>query len=156
MQCGRFSPLCTIGSRWKLWCMPFLFKNVFTWSVYITNREYRHSLTLLWFYKLLNVAKGYMKWKIGLKETLLFERTFEVIKIGLYSCRVSHFSFEIFGFVWYVNNCTTYVTLHNDFFGNQEYHWGCRTKSLKTMHVYVSTSIKPANFLSDWITYLIS
>ena len=37
--------------------------------------------------------------KTGLKETLLFERTFEVIKIGLYSCGVSHFSLEIFGFV---------------------------------------------------------
>ena len=37
--------------------------------------------------------------KIGLNETLLFERTFEVIKIGLYNCRVSHFSLEIFGFV---------------------------------------------------------
>ena len=30
----------------------------------------------------------------------------------------------------YVNN-----TLHNDFLGNREYHWGCRTKSLKTVHV---------------------
>ena len=39
--------------------------------------------------------------KIGLKETLLFERrrTFEVIKIDLYSSCVSHFSLEIFGFV---------------------------------------------------------
>ena len=71
----------------------------------------------------------------SLKETLLFERTFEVIKIGLYSSRVSHFSLEIFGFVWYVNNSTAYVTLHNDFLGNQKYRWGCRTKSLKTVHV---------------------
>ena len=30
---------------------------------------------------------------------LLFVRTFEVIKIGLYSSRVTHFSLEIFGFV---------------------------------------------------------
>ena len=37
--------------------------------------------------------------KIGLKETFLFERTFEVIKIGLYSCRVSHLRLEIFGLV---------------------------------------------------------
>ena len=37
--------------------------------------------------------------KICLKETLLFERTFEIIKIGLYGCRVSYFSLEIFGFV---------------------------------------------------------
>ena len=85
-----------------------------------------------------------MKWKIGLKETLLFERTFEVMKIGLYNCRVSHFSLEIFGFVWYVNNSAADVTLHNDLFENQEYHWGCQTKSLKT--VYVSTTTKPANF----------
>ena len=34
--------------------------------------------------------------KYPLKETLLFQRTFEVIKIGLHSCRVSHFSFEIY------------------------------------------------------------
>ena len=37
--------------------------------------------------------------KIGLKETVVFERIFEVIQIGLYSFRVSHFSLEIFGFV---------------------------------------------------------
>ena len=80
--------------------------------------------------------KGIWNEKIGLKETLLFGRTFEVIKIYLYSCRVSHFSLEIFGYVWYVNNSTAYVTLHNDFLGNQEYHWGCRTKSLKTVHVW--------------------
>ena len=49
-----------------------------------------------------------MNWKkTGLKKTLLFERTFEVIKIGFYSCCVSHFSLEIFGFVWYVNNSTS-------------------------------------------------
>ena len=34
-----------------------------------------------------------------LKETLLLERSFEVVKVGLYSCRISHFSLEIFGFV---------------------------------------------------------
>ena len=60
--------------------------------------------------------------KIDLKETLSFERTFEVIKIDLYSSCVSHFSLEIFGFVSYVNNSTAYVTLHNDVLGNQEYH----------------------------------
>ena len=37
--------------------------------------------------------------EIGLKETRLYQRAFEVTKIGLYSCRVSHFSLEIFGFV---------------------------------------------------------
>ena len=79
--------------------------------------------------------KGIWNEKFGLKKTLVFERTFQVIKIGLYSCRVSHFSLEIFGFVWYVNNSTAYVTLHNDFLGNQEYLWDCRTKSLKTVHV---------------------
>ena len=62
--------------------------------------------------------------KIGLKETLLFERrrTFEVIKIGLYSSCVSQFNLEKFGFVWYVNNITAYVTLHNDLW-NQVYLW---------------------------------
>ena len=52
--------------------------------------------------------------KIDLKETLSFERTFEVIKIDLYSSCVSHFSLEIFGFVSYVNN-SAYITLRNDF-----------------------------------------
>ena len=33
------------------------------------------------------------------KKTLLFERTFEVVKIGFYSLRVSLCSLEIFGFV---------------------------------------------------------
>ena len=37
--------------------------------------------------------------KIRLKETFIFERTFELLKIGLYSSHVSHFSLEIFGFV---------------------------------------------------------
>ena len=69
-----------------------------------------------------------MKWKNCFEETPLFERTCELIKIGLYSSHVSHLSLEIFGFVWYVNNSTAYVTLHNDFLGNKEYHWGCRTK----------------------------
>ena len=53
--------------------------------------------------------------KFGLMKTLIFEIMFEVIKIGLYSCRVSHFSFEIFGFVWYEDDlqlgkftCITY------------------------------------------------
>ena len=56
--------------------------------------------------------KGYMKWNIWWNKNprTVFERTFEVIKIGLYSCRVSHFSLEIFGFVWYVNNSTAYIT----------------------------------------------
>ena len=52
--------------------------------------------------------------KKGLKESL-FERTFQVIKIGLDSSRVSHSSFEIFEFFLYVNNSTAYVTLDNDF-----------------------------------------
>ena len=43
--------------------------------------------------------KGIGNKKCGFKKTLLFERTLEVIKIGLYSCRVSHFSLEIFIFV---------------------------------------------------------
>ena len=44
--------------------------------------------------------------KFALKKTLSFERTFEIVKIGLYSSRVSHFSLEIFRFVWYVNSST--------------------------------------------------
>ena len=46
--------------------------------------------------------KGWWK-KKGLKGILLFERTFEVIKIGFYSCRV-------FGFVWYVYHSTAYTS----------------------------------------------
>ena len=61
-----------------------------------------------------------MKWKSWFEKNL-FERTFEVIKIGLYNSRVSRFSFEIFGFVWYLNNSTAYITLHNDLLGNQVY-----------------------------------
>ena len=53
-----------------------------------------------------------------------------------WSSQPSHFSLEIFGFVWYVNNSTAYVTPHNDFLGNQEYLWGCQTKSLKAVHVW--------------------
>ena len=34
-----------------------------------------------------------------LKKTLLFERTFEIIKIDLCSSYVYHFNLEIFGFV---------------------------------------------------------
>ena len=37
--------------------------------------------------------------KVGLKKTLLFERTFEFLKIDLYSSRIFHVSLEIFGFV---------------------------------------------------------
>ena len=51
--------------------------------------------------------KGIWNEKFGLKKTLLFERIFEITKIGLYSSRVSHFSLEIFG-------CTA---LHNDLLG---------------------------------------
>ena len=46
----------------------------------------------------------------------------KIAKIGLYSCCVSQFSLEIFGSLWYVNNSTVYVTLHN-FLRNQEDHW---------------------------------
>ena len=79
--------------------------------------------------------KGYLKWKNRFERTLLYGRTFEITKIGLYSCRVFHFSLEIFEFVWYINKSTAYVTLHNHFLGHQEYHWGCQTKSLKTVCV---------------------
>ena len=51
--------------------------------------------------------KGIWNEKFGLKKTLLFERIFEITKIGLYSSRVTHFSLEIFG-------CTA---LHNDLLG---------------------------------------
>ena len=87
------------------------------------------SKTFIWLPRLVHL-KGIWNEIVGLKETLLYERTFEVIKIYLYSCRVSHISLEIFGFVWYVNNSTAYVTLYNDFLGSQEYLWGWRTRSL--------------------------
>ena len=45
--------------------------------------------------------KGLWNEKIGLKQTLLFRRTFAITNICLYRSRVSHFSLEIFGFVWY-------------------------------------------------------
>ena len=59
--------------------------------------------------------KGYLKWKNRFERILLYGRTFEITKIRLYSCRVFHFSLEIFEFVWYINKSTAYVTLHNDF-----------------------------------------
>ena len=92
-------------------------------------------------------VKGYMKWKNWFEGNPLFKRTFEVFKIGFYSSRVSHFNLEIFGFVWYVNNSTAYVTLHNDFFGNREYHWGCRTTSLETVHVCVWLALNQQTFV---------
>ena len=104
----------------------------FSWMLKFISRFGRRSPS--------SHLKGWSNEKKGLKEILLFERTFEVIKIGLYSCRV-------FGFVWYVHHSTAYVTLDNEFLGNQEYHWGSQTKSLKTVHVCVciSTVIKAAN-----------
>ena len=57
------------------------------------------------------ILKGLWNEKIGCTKILLFERAFEVIKIGFYSSRVSQFSLEIFGFVWYVNKSTG-LTLH--------------------------------------------
>ena len=69
------------------------------------------------------MLKGIWNERFGLKKTSLFERTCEVKKIGLYSSRVCHFSLEIFGFVWYVNNSTEYVTLHIDLLVNQIYLW---------------------------------
>ena len=80
--------------------------------------------------------KGYLKWKNRFEGTILYGRTFKVTKVGLYSCRVSHFSLEIFEFVSYINQSTAYVTLYNNILGHQEYHWGCRTKSLKTVCIY--------------------
>ena len=83
--------------------------------------------------------QGIWNKKCGFKQTLLFERTLEVIKIGLYICRVSHFSLEMFIFVWYVNNSTAYVTLQNDLLGNQVYLWDYSITSLEVdtnAHVY--------------------
>ena len=42
------------------------------------------------------LLKGIWNEIVGLKETILYERTFEVTKIGLYSCRVSHISLGLF------------------------------------------------------------
>ena len=93
--------------------------------------------------------------KIGLKKTLLFETTFEVIKIGLYNCRVSHSQSQdicpiiiIFGFVRYVNNCTAYTSHCIMTF------WEIRniTEVVEQNHlkrcmcVYVSTSTIPEDF----------
>ena len=55
------------------------------------------------------------------EENPLIWKNFWSYKV-LYSCRVSHFSLEIFAFVWYVNNSTAYVTLQNVLLENQEYH----------------------------------
>ena len=54
---------------------------------------YIHTLGYIFFntirkFMLNNILKGIWNENFGLKKTLLFERTFEVIKIGLYSCRV--------------------------------------------------------------------
>ena len=62
-------------------------------------------------YILRAVLKGVWNEKIGLEET--FWNNFPSHKD--WSSQLSH-SLEIFGFVWYVNNSTAYVTLHNDFF----------------------------------------
>ena len=67
------------------------------------------------------ILKGKWNETFCLKKTLLFERTFEFIKTGLYSSRVPNFILEIFGFVCHVNDSTAYVTLHNDFLGNRVY-----------------------------------
>ena len=106
--------------------------DVWSWLIWFDNSPVKERKAILYvcILRAMRHFKGIWNEKI-----LLFERTFEVIKIALNSCRVFHFILEIFGFVWYINNSTAYVTLHNDFLGNQEYHWGCRTKSLKTVNV---------------------
>ena len=86
-----------------------------------TNKRFETKL-----FNFLNLLKNiwnetFMKW------------TSEVMKIDLHSSRVSHFSLEIFGFVWYVNNSTVYVTLHNDLLGNQVYLWDYPIKSLERL-----------------------
>ena len=90
-------------------------------------------------------------WKNILKKHL------PVIKIGLYRCRVSHFSLCL------ICKLHRNVTLHNDFLGNQEYHWGCRTKSFQTVHVCMYPTIslnqqtlEPFNGIISKIYFLIS
>ena len=67
----------------------------FSWMLKFISRFGRRSPS--------SHLKGWSNEKKGLKGILLFERTFEVIKIGFYSCRV-------FGFVWYVHHSTAYTS----------------------------------------------
>ena len=93
--------------------------------------------------------KGIWNEKFGLKKTLVFERTFQVIKIGLYSCRVSHFSLEIFGLVWitppHTSHCImTFWEIRNIFEVVEQSH-------LKLcMCVYESTSTNTTNVRAIW------
>ena len=95
--------------------------------------------------------------KICLKETLLFERTFEVIKFGLTSCRVSHFCHEIFGFIWY--QITPPRTWHCKmaFWEIGNITEAVEQRHLKLcMYMCMSTNTKRANFLKDILVCLIS
>ena len=83
------------------------------------------------------MLKGYI-WneKIGSKETL-WKNFWSYRDWSLQLSRISFQSRDI----WIGLICKLlhriYITLDNDFFWNQKYHWGCRTKSLKTVHVCV-------------------
>ena len=50
--------------------------------------------------------------KFSLKVTLLFKRTFEVIKIDVYSSLVSYFVVEILRFVLYLNDIYDFLENH--------------------------------------------
>ena len=71
----------------SIWCRFFLSRSLIIYSFHITTFRFFPT---------------YFK-----RYILLFKRTFDVIKIGLYSSRVSHSCLEIFGFsAWYVNSST--------------------------------------------------
>ena len=81
----------------------------------------------------MNYFKGYMKWKIWFEENPRIWKNISSYKD--WSLQLSRISFQSWDIWIGLNNSTAYVTLHNDFLGNQEYLWDCRTKSLKTVHV---------------------
>ena len=56
--------------------------------------------------------KGHRQQKFSLKVTLLFKRTFEVIKIDAYSSSVSHFVVERLRFVLYLNDIYDFLENH--------------------------------------------
>lgn len=56
--------------------------------------------------------------EIDAQKQLLFERIFEIIKIGLFTSLLSHFVLEILGSVWHVNNTTSYI---NTYYSSQSF-----------------------------------
>ena len=73
--------------------------------------------------------KGYMKWKNKFEWNPLNFWSYKDLSLQL--LHISFQSWDIWICLICKYNSTPYVTLHNDVLGNQEYHWGCETKSLK-------------------------